>query len=277
LTPPWTGVGSGHAEEPHNYRLAPEDSVVRTGETENPTGTVSARTALLFLSRGATVKRRTLPVAAALTATAVLLLTACGSGDEKPAGNDKIAGADQGAETPKESADPSAAQAGDNPDGVDVSLPKDMNLVFDWDKPKDKNEAAAMDDAANFFRAIYRGVDKRTTKDAAVTAYATGDGLHYAETQINAWIDGGWTATGTLRHYDAATRSAPNGKSVEVAFCADSGKFFGKEIKSKKILETKRSIEDFDYYKIVMVKFPTGKDLWQASKVFVETKAAKCQ
>jgi hypothetical protein len=223
------------------------------------------------------VKRRPLPVAAALVATAALLLTACGSGDDKSSDNDKIAGADQGAETPKESAEPSAARAEDKPDGVDVSLPKDMNLVFDWDKPKDKNEAAAMDDAANYLRAIYRGVDKRTTKDAAVTAYATGEGLHYAQVQINEWIKGGWTATGTLRHYDATTRSAANGKSVEVAFCADSGKFYGKEIKTDKILETKPSIEDFDYFKIVMVKFPTGTDLWQASKVFVETKATKCQ
>ena len=175
------------------------------------------------------MKRRSLPVAAALIATAALLLTACGSGDDKASDNDKIADAGQAAETPKESASPSGAPAGDKPDGVDVSLPKDMNLVFDWDKPKDKNEAAAMDDAANFLRAIYRGVDKRTTKDAAVTTYATGDGLHYAQVQINEWIKGGWTATGSLRHYDATTRSAPNGNSVEVAFCADSGKFYGNQ------------------------------------------------
>ncbi|MFE2357160.1 hypothetical protein [Streptomyces parvulus] len=223
------------------------------------------------------MKRRSLPVAAALAASAALLLTACGGGDDKSSDNDKIAGADQETETPKESAKPSGAGATDKPDGVDVSLPKDMNLVFDWDKPENKDEAAAMEDAANFFRAIYRGVDKRTSEDAAVTAYSTGDGLHYAQTQINEWIKGGWTATGMLRHYDATTRSAPNGKSVEVAFCADAGKFYGKEIKTDKILKTEPSIEDFDYYKIIMVKYPTGESLWQASKVFVETKAAKCQ
>ncbi|WP_432119102.1 hypothetical protein [Streptomyces sp. bgisy032] len=223
------------------------------------------------------MKRHPLPAAVALTATAALLLTACGSGDDKSGDNDKIAGIGRGAETPKGSAEPSAPHAGDKPDGVDVSLPKDMNLVFDWEKPKDKNEAAAMDDAANFIRAIYRGVDKRTTKDAAVTAYATGDGLHYAQVQINEWIRGGWTATGTLRHYDATTRSAPNGKSVEVAFCADSGQFYGREIKTRKILKTEPSLNDFDYFKIVMVKLPTGEGLWQASKVFVETKAATCQ
>lgn len=223
------------------------------------------------------MNRRTMPVTAALAATAALLLTACGSGDDgNSKDNDKIAGADEGSAKPKKSAEPSGAPA-DKSDGVDVSLPKDMNLVFDWDKPKEKNEAAAMDDAANFFRAIYRGVDKRTTKDAAVSAYATGEGLRYAKTQIDGWIDGGWTADGTLRHYQATTRSTTNGDSVEVAFCADASKFYGKEIKTGKILKTKKSLKDFDHYKIVMVKYPTGDSLWQASKVFVETKAEKCQ
>ncbi|MFF5159862.1 hypothetical protein ACFY3N_27180 [Streptomyces sp. NPDC000348] len=223
------------------------------------------------------MKRRTLPVAVAFTAAATLMLTACGGGNDESGDSDKIAGADQGTEKPSKSAEPSGAPAQDKPDGVDVSLPADINLVFDWEKPKNENEAAAMDDAANFFRAIYRGVDKRTTEDASVAAYATGDGLKYAETQINAWIEGGWTATGTLRHYDAATRSTANGKSVEVAFCADAGKFYGKEIKTGKVLKTEPSIKDFDHYKIIMVKYPTGESLWQASKVFVETKAAKCQ
>ncbi|MDQ0930249.1 hypothetical protein [Streptomyces turgidiscabies] len=222
------------------------------------------------------MKRRSLPVAAALTATAALLLTACGSGDDNSTGNDKIAGAEQSSATPTKSAEPSAATE-ENPDGVDVSVPKDMNLVFDWTKPTDKNEAAAMDDAANFLRAIYRGVDKRTTKDPAVTTYATGDGLHYATVQIDSRIDGGWTATGTRRQYNATTRSTANGNAVEVAFCADSSKFYGKEIKTGKVLKTKASIEDFDYYKIIMTKFPTGTGLWQASKVFIETKAEKCQ
>ncbi|MFF0364370.1 hypothetical protein [Streptomyces fungicidicus] len=199
------------------------------------------------------MKRHTFPLV-----TATLLLTACAAPADKPA-------------------TPSASPTRTKPDAVDLSLPTDMNLVFDWEQPKDDSEAAAMDDAANFFRGIYRGVDKRTTKDAAVAAYATGDGLNYANTQINAWIDGGWTATGTLRHYDATTRSTANGTSVEVAFCADSGEFYGKEIRTGKVLRTEPGIEDFDHYKVIMVKVPTGEGLWQASKVYVETKAAKCR
>ncbi|MFI9153663.1 hypothetical protein [Streptomyces sp. NPDC053367] len=223
------------------------------------------------------MKRRTLPVAVALAASTALLLTACGSGDDKSEANDKIAGAEQPTEKPSKSAAPSGAPASDKPDGVDVSLPKDMKLVFDWERPADANEAAAMDDAANLFRAIYRGVDKRTSTDPAVATYATGDGLHYAKTQIESRLDGGWTATGTRRHYQATTRSAPNGNAVEVAFCVDSSKFYGKEVKTGKVLKTEPSIADYDYFKLVMTKFPSRESLWQASKVFVETEAEKCQ
>lgn len=218
-----------------------------------------------------------MPVTAALAATAALLLTACGSGDDGAKDNDKIAGADQGAEKPKKSAKPSGAPAEDKPDGVDLTLPKDMDLVFDWDKPSNKNEAAAMDDAANFFRAIYRGVDKRTAKDPAVTTYATGEGLHYAKTQIKSRVDDGWSASGIRRHYQASTRSTANGNSAEVTSCVDSSKFYGKDVKTGKVQKTKPSIEDFDYFRIIMVKPLTGKGPWQASKVFVETKAEKCQ
>ncbi|MEV7062055.1 hypothetical protein AB0N97_04530 [Streptomyces collinus] len=51
----------------------------------------------------------------------------------------------------------------------------------------------------------------------------------------------------------------------------DSGKFYGREIKTKKVLTTKPSTEDFDYFEIVMAKFSTGTNLRQASEVFVET------
>jgi hypothetical protein len=148
-----------------------------------------------------TVKRRSLPIAAALATTAALLLTACGSGDDDT---------DRAVATPKASASPSAAPATENkPDGVDVSLPADMNLVFDWTKPKAKNEAA-MEDATNYIRSIYQGVDKGTTKSAAVATYATGGGLKYANTQIDAYIEGGWTVTGTRRH--SVRRERPVGR-----------------------------------------------------------------
>ncbi|CAL9455371.1 hypothetical protein [Streptomyces werraensis] len=222
------------------------------------------------------MKRRTLPTAAAFAAATALLLTACGGGDDSSADGDQIAGAGKESAQPSKSAEPAAPQQ-DKPDGVDVSLPADMNLVFDWDKPEDENEAAAMDDAANYVRAIYHGIDKRTTDDAALVAYSKGQGLKYGQTQINARLEGGWTATGTRRHYQATTRSTPAGDAVEVAFCVDSTKFYSKEVKTGKVIKGTPSLTDFDHFKIIMVKAPTGDGLWQASEVYVEGKAAKCQ
>ncbi|MEU0045740.1 hypothetical protein [Streptomyces werraensis] len=222
------------------------------------------------------MKRRTLPTAAAFAAATALLLTACGGGDDSSADGDQIAGAGKESAQPSKSAEPAAPQQ-DKPDGVDVSLPADMNLVFDWDKPEDENEAAAMDDAANYVRAIYHGIDKRTTDDAALVAYSKGQGLKYGQTQINARLEGGWTATGTRRHYQATTRSTPAGDAVEVAFCVDSTKFYSKEVRTGKVFKGTPSLTDFDHFKIIMVKAPTGDGLWQASEVYVEGKAAKCQ
>ncbi|MEU3849583.1 hypothetical protein [Streptomyces sp. NPDC029554] len=222
------------------------------------------------------MKRPASPVTVLLT-TGVLLLTACGSGNDESTDNNKVADTSQSAEMPKTPTEPPAAQAGEKLDGVDVSLPKDMNLVFDWSRPQSADEAAAMDDAANFLRAIYRGVDQRSAEEAAVTTYATEGGLHYAQAQIDEWIKGGWTATGTRRHYDVTTRSAGNGKSVEVGFCADTSRFYGKEIRTGKVLKTKPSLKDFGYYKIVMVKSVAAAGVWQASKVFVERTVEQCR
>ncbi|MGW0530957.1 hypothetical protein [Streptomyces sp. NPDC003032] len=223
------------------------------------------------------MNRRTLPVTTALAAIAALLLTGCGSGgDDSSKDRDKIAGADQDPEKPKKTTDPSAAPAEDKPDGVDLTLPKDMKLVFDWDKPQDKDEAAAMDDARHFVRSIYRGVGQQSVHDPAVAAYATDKGLSYARTQIQSRVDAGLTSTGTRRHYQGKTRKSPNGNAVEVSFCVDSSKFYSKEVKSKKIRKGAPGQASYDFFKIVMTKFPGKDDLWRASLVFVTEKAAQC-
>jgi hypothetical protein len=154
------------------------------------------------------VKRRSLPFTAALTATEALQLTACGSGDDKSGDDDKIAGG-QGAETPKESASASRAPAGATPDGVDVSLPKDMNLVFDWDRPKNKDEAAAMQDAANFVRPPTEASTstRPRTPPWSPTRQAMGRATR-RHRSTPGWTAHGTrhTAHGTRHHYHATTR-----------------------------------------------------------------------
>ncbi|MGW5737447.1 MULTISPECIES: hypothetical protein [Streptomyces] len=222
------------------------------------------------------MNRRTMPVTAALAATAALLLTACGSGDDGSKDDDKIAGADQETGKAKKSDAPSAAQDETKPDGVDLTLPKDIDLVFDWTKPGDKDEAAALDDARHFVQSIYRGVAEQTVKDPAVSTYATDKGLTYARTQIQGRVDAGLTSTGTRRHFQDKVRKAPNGEAVEVSFCVDSSKFYSKEVKSKKVRKGTPGAASYDFFKIIMSKFPGDEDLWRASVVYVTEKADRC-
>ncbi|MFC8129026.1 hypothetical protein [Streptomyces sp. NPDC057302] len=222
------------------------------------------------------MNRRIMPVTAALAAAAALLLTACGSGDDGSKDSDKIAGADQDSGKPKKSAEPSASAEDGKADGVDLTLPKDMDLVFEWDKPQDKDEAAAVDDARHFVQSIYRGVAEQTVKDPAVSTYATDKGLSYARTQIQGRVDAGLTSTGTRRHFQEKVRKSPNGNAAEVTFCVDSSKFYSKEVKSKKVRKGTPGAASYDFFKIVMTKFPGKDDLWRASLVYVTEKADQC-
>ncbi|GHJ01275.1 hypothetical protein ACFY1G_00610 [Streptomyces olivaceus] len=54
-----------------------------------------------------------------------------------------------------------------------------------------------------------------------------------------------------------------------------SSKLYGKEVKTRKVLKSEPSIADFDFFKIIMGKYPMTDRRWRASKVFVATKAKK--
>ncbi|MGP3922484.1 hypothetical protein [Streptomyces sp. 8N616] len=217
--------------------------------------------------------RRTLPGAATLTAAAVLLLTACSGGDDGSETNDKIAGADQG---DKSLASPSASD-GSSVKRPDVSVPKDLKLVFDWDEPSDPKQAAALGDAANYIRAIMHGVVKQDVNDPAYGFYSTSGAEKYAQSQIQTWVDGGWTATGTNVFYDPSTAPAAGGKAVLVSFCNNQAKAFSRKISTGKIHYTKESIKSYSRYRILMAKPPTEKGVWRAGEITVEGEAEQCR
>ncbi|WP_406488697.1 hypothetical protein [Streptomyces phaeochromogenes] len=223
------------------------------------------------------MKRRSLPVAAALAATAALLLTACGSGDDKSSDNDKIAGADTG--DAKKSASPTASAEADTIGRPKMTFPSDFEMVFDRTKPSDAKEAAALNDAENFVRAINHGIVQQDAEDAAYKFYSDprGNAQTYAKKQIEQYIDGGWTVTGTQRYSDAKVTLASGGNRASVSFCDDDSKFYGREIKSKKVLKTKPSDKDYYYFELVMTTSKETKGLWTAEAIEVQKEATQCK
>ncbi|MCX5050292.1 hypothetical protein [Streptomyces sp. NBC_00474] len=219
--------------------------------------------------------RRALPTtAAALTAAAALLLTGCGGGDKSSSGD--IKGADTGNGSPSASASASASAVADRPD---VSLPKDLKLVFDFDTPSDTDRVAALGDAENYIRAINHGVTQQDPNDPAYQYYSAGDAARYANSQIKTYVKGGWTLTGTDRYYQAETSDGGASKSVKltrVTFCENQAKAYGKEVKSGKVLYTKESLGSYLKFNILMASTKAS-PVWKAQSVTVTGKAKECQ
>ncbi|GAA2607732.1 hypothetical protein OG542_16530 [Streptomyces violaceus] len=217
--------------------------------------------------------RRALPTTAAAFATAAaLLLTACGGGDESS--SDDIKGADSGSSSPSASASASA-----DVDRPDVSVPDDLDLVFDFEKPSDQDSAAALDDAANYIRALNHGITKQDPEDPAFQFYASGQAAQYAHSQIKEYADGGWTLTGKDRYYQAEINPVDESekvKTVNVSFCEDQSKVYGKEVKSEKVHRTKESLASYQKFTILMASVQ-GKPVWRAQQVTVEGKAEECR
>ena len=211
--------------------------------------------------------------AAAFTIASTLLLTACGGGDKS---SGTIKGADTGSGSPSASA---SASASSNVDRPDVSLPKDLKLVFDFAKPSDADSAAALDDAANYIRALNHGIAKQNPQDPAYQFYSASDAARYANSQIQTYVKGGWTITGTDRYYRAETSAAggtQNVKLVRVTFCENQAKAYGKEVKTGKILYTKPSLSSFLKFNILMASTKAS-PVWQAQSITVTEKAKECQ
>ncbi|MET7323829.1 hypothetical protein [Streptomyces sp. NPDC005549] len=211
--------------------------------------------------------------AATFAATAALLLTACGGEDSSP---DDIKGAETGASSSSPSSSASGAADVKRPD---VSLPEDLKLVFDFERPSDADAAAALDDAANYIRALNHGITEQDVKDPAYGFYSAAGAARYAESQIQEYVDGGWTLTGEDRYYQADTSPVGEGekaKSILVTFCEDQSKAYGKEVKTGKVQRTEESLASYQKFSLLMAP-QQGSPVWRAQQITVEGKAAECR
>ncbi|MDH6217725.1 hypothetical protein [Streptomyces pseudovenezuelae] len=213
-------------------------------------------------------RRALTTTAAAVTIAASLLLSACGGGDDSSSGD--IKGADTG------SSSPSASAAADG-NAPDVSVPSDVKLVFDFTEPSDAKQAAALTNTQNYLRALNHGIVKQDPEDPAYQYYSGGQAATYAKQQIQAWVKGGWTPSGTDRFYDQDVKTLNDGKRVLVRFCENQAKFYSKEIKSGKVLYTDANLDSYLKYSVLMLPPSGSSKVWKASVIEVTGKAKECQ
>ncbi|MEU1270192.1 hypothetical protein [Streptomyces sp. NPDC005799] len=214
-------------------------------------------------------RRALTSTAAAFTLAATLLLTACGGGEKSS--SDDIKGADTG------SAGPSTSASASDVNAPDVSVPSDFHLVFDFETPSDAKQAAALTGAENFIRALKHGIAQQDPNDPAYQYYASGQAANYAKSQIQAWVKGSWTVTGTDKYYDANVTSLSGGKRELVTFCRNQGKSFSKEIKTGKILYTDENADSYVKYQLLVFPPSGSTKVWKTSVVDVTERSKECQ
>jgi len=216
------------------------------------------------------VKRRTLPVAAALVATAALLTACGGGGDGSSPGNDKIAGADTGNET---SASPSASASarGGRPK---IELPSDLTLTFEGAKTGDVVKDAVLADNAERMRAVDAAITGTDPKGEAIAYYNTGKALEAALSWVAQFKEANATLTGEARYYDRRVTLKGSDTAV-LTFCADESKGFSKDKKTDKVAKTPATKNSYVLYNTRLDKNADG--VWQTSQIISTRGAAQCQ
>ncbi|MCX4548994.1 hypothetical protein [Streptomyces sp. NBC_01500] len=215
--------------------------------------------------------RRTPTIAAALAVGAAVLLTACG-GSSDNSSSDKIKGAGEGSKSPSASASTSTG------DGrPDVSVPADLHLNFDFDKPSDAAKAGAVADAENYIRALKHGIVKQNPDDPAYQFYSGPAASRYAKSQIQAWVKGGWTPTGTDHYFNAEANPVGASKSLLVTFCRDQAKSFGRSVKTGKIKYVSESLDDYEKFSLLMAPSKENSKLWKTQQIEVQGRVKECR
>ncbi|MFE7974661.1 hypothetical protein [Streptomyces shenzhenensis] len=204
------------------------------------------------------MKRRPLPIAAALAAAAAFLLTACGSSDDAK-DNDKIAGAD--GKSSSASTSPSASGSADRPK---ITLPDDLKDTFEGWKTGDATENAVLADVAQRVDATNYAITQGDVDLPALSFYYSGTALADAKDWVQSIAKDGYSITGTNRYYNAKIEVF-NSASAGVVYCEDQGKAYAKDRKTNKVHKTEVTNNSYVLYSTRVEKNEQG--VWQTTKL----------
>ncbi|MFH8607792.1 hypothetical protein ACH4D5_09920 [Streptomyces sp. NPDC018029] len=211
------------------------------------------------------MNRPTRLVTAALTVSAALLLTACGSGGGDGGASDKIEGADGGRQ-PK--ASPSA-----RPDGAgrpEVKLPGSFKADFVGWHNSDPKKQAILDDGRERLKAEYAAVIDADPQAGAVSFYTSQQALKSSRTYIKGYVDNNHTLVGAARVFNPQVSLSDAGGVL--FYCVDESKGYTEDRKTKKRTGTPDDVNPVLQYRTTLKKTPEG--VW--STVSLETERGGC-
>ncbi|MGW0821529.1 hypothetical protein [Streptomyces sp. NPDC002845] len=218
-------------------------------------------------------RRPTLLTAIALTATAVLSLSACGSGDSsEDDANDKIVGADTGnGMSASPSASASEPVAADRPK---IELPSDLSYNFEWQKTGDEDKDAVLADREQSIQAVDMAIANQDPLDEAFLYYYEGEAAAQTEQYIKAYVEEEARTTGTYRYYNASV-NVSGADTASLLYCEDQGKGFDMYLKTKEINKTPVTKNSYVLYSLQLRK--NDKGVWTVEELESQRGSEKCQ
>lgn len=216
------------------------------------------------------MKRRPLPVAAALAATAALLLTACGGGDDSSNDSDKIAGADAG-DTPT-SASPSAS-ATNSLERPKVTLPGDVTNVFEGWTTGDATKDAVLTDTSRRIDALDYAITQSDADEPVLGFYYKEDALVGASQWVKEFEDAKKSMTGKTRYFKPSVDVYAKGKAT-LTYCSFEGEAYVKDRATGKADKTPVTDKSYLLYSTRLEM--SDKGVWQTAVLNSERGNSAC-
>ncbi|MEU3900169.1 hypothetical protein [Streptomyces sp. NPDC045251] len=216
------------------------------------------------------MKRRSLPVTAALATAAALLLTACGSSDGNAKSDEEIAGAYTG--DTKQSTSPTS-QATDTAQRPKITLPNDVTNVFEDFKSGDATEGAILTDTSRRIDALTYAITQANPDESALGFYYKEDALLGAADWVQEFVKAKKSMTGETRYFKPSVDVYAKGKAT-LTYCAFEGKAFVKDRKTGKAETTPVTDDSYLLYSTRLEK--SDKGVWQTAVLISERGNEQC-
>ncbi|MFE6197966.1 hypothetical protein [Streptomyces sp. NPDC057838] len=200
-------------------------------------------------------------VTAALTASAALLLTACGSGGGDGSSSDAIAGADSGR---KPSAPPSASAGADGAERPEIELSADFRADFEGWTNSDPKLQAILNDGREELRAKYAAIIEADPDSDAVAFYNSEATLATARTWIRQFTDKDNSIIGEVRVFEPQVHIAGTGSGV-LFYCVDERRASTKNRETGKVVATPDKPESLVQYRLRLDK--SGEGVWKTTSL----------
>ncbi|MFE0135787.1 hypothetical protein ACFWY6_30075 [Streptomyces sp. NPDC059037] len=214
------------------------------------------------------MNRSTRLVAAALTASAALLLTACGGNSDGDKDNKKIAGADtRSSASPSASGTPDDAAAG----RPKITLPKSFQADFQGWTNSDPKKQAILNDGKQELLAEYAAIIEGNPDSKVLAFYTDEAASQSARKWIKGFVDDDLVLIGRATVSKPQVSIADDGSGV-LFYCVDESKGSTKNTKTGKVEHTPQNSKARVQYRNRLDKTPHG--VWKTR--YSETDRGGC-